>query len=76
MPLIVYEAGAMTKEVKAELLRQLTDVAAKITGIPKDLFFVSIHELPDDDIAVGGVTVTELKRRVAERRARETAGAE
>lgn len=64
MPLIVYEAGAMKKEVKAELIQQLTDVAAKVTGIPKELFFVSIHELPDDDIAVGGVTVTELKRRL------------
>lgn len=71
MPLIVYEAGQMTKEIKAELIQQLTATAAKVTGIPSGLFFVSIHELPDDDIAVGGVTVTELKRQVAEKRAAE-----
>lgn len=65
MPLIIYEAGQMPKPVKAELIRALTETAARVTGIPKDLFFVSIHELPDDDIAVGGVTVTELKRRLA-----------
>ncbi len=66
MPLIVFESGALTKEVKAELIQQLTDVSAKVTGIPKELFFVTIHELPDEDIAVGGVTVAELKRKLAE----------
>ena len=70
MPLIVYESGQTAPEVKAELQRQLTEVAAKVTGIPKDLFFVIIREQPDDHIAVGGVTVTELKRRLAEQRSR------
>ncbi|MCP1572771.1 phenylpyruvate tautomerase PptA (4-oxalocrotonate tautomerase family) [Herbaspirillum rubrisubalbicans] len=27
---------------------------------------MSIHELPDDDIAVGGVSVRELKERLAQ----------
>lgn len=70
MPVIVFESGELKKEVKAELIQQLTDVSAKITGIPRELFFVSIHELPDEHIAVGGVTVKELKRRLAEQRAR------
>jgi 4-oxalocrotonate tautomerase len=70
MPVIVFESGELKKEVKAELIQQLTDVSVKITGIPKELFFVSIHELPDDHIAVGGVTVKELKQRLAEQRAR------
>lgn len=69
MPLIVYESGRMTKELKAELIQQLTATAAKVTGIPAGMFFVAIHELPDDDIAVGGVTVTDLKRQLAEKRA-------
>lgn len=65
MPLIIFESGALKKEVKTELIRQLTDVSVKITGIPKELFFVSIHELPDEHVAVGGVTVTELKQKLA-----------
>ncbi|HEY0835089.1 MAG TPA: tautomerase family protein [Azospirillum sp.] len=69
MPVIVFESGALKDEIKAELIQQLTDVSAKVTGIPKELFFVSIHELPDEDIAVGGITVKELKRRLAEQRA-------
>ena len=68
MPVIVFESGELKKEVKAELIQQLTDVSAKITGIPKELFFVSIHELPDEHIAVGGVTVKELKQKLAEQR--------
>ena len=70
MPVIVFESGALSKEVKAELIQQLTDISVRITGIPKELFLVSIHELPDENIAVGGVTVKELKQRLAEQRTR------
>ncbi len=66
MPLIVFEAGHMKPETKAELIRRLTDVSVEGTGIPKHLFFVTIHELPDSDIAVGGVTVAELKAQLAQ----------
>ncbi|NQZ94618.1 MAG: tautomerase family protein [Moritella sp.] len=66
MPVIVFEAGQLKKETKSELIRRLTDVSVEVTGIPKELFFVSIHELPDEDIAVGGVSVKELKERLAQ----------
>ncbi len=69
MPVIVFEAGQLKKEVKTELIRRLTEVSVEVTGIPKELYFVSIHELPDDDIAVGGVSVRELKERLAQQRA-------
>ncbi|MBC7907602.1 MAG: tautomerase family protein [Rhodospirillaceae bacterium] len=67
MPMIIFECGELKKEVKADLIQQLTDVSAKVTGIPKELFYVSIHELPDEHIAVGGVTVKELKQRLREK---------
>lgn len=65
MPTIVFEAGQLKEEVKTELMRRLTDVSVEVTGIPKELFTVSIHELPDENIAVGGVTVKELKEKMA-----------
>lgn len=65
MPMITYTSGAMTPETRATLIRRLTEVAAEVTGIPTALFFVALHVLPDDDVAVGGETVTELRRRVA-----------
>ncbi len=66
MPSIIYTSGAMSSETRAELIRRLTDVASEVTGIPRSLFFVALHVLPDDDVAVGGETVTELRRRLTE----------
>lgn len=62
MPVISFESGSLNPEVKRLLIQRLTEVSVEITGIPKELFFVSIKELPDDDIAVGGTTVRELKQ--------------
>ena len=63
MPLITFESKQLTKELKHELIQKLTTLSAEITGIPKELFFVSIRELPDDNIAIGGITVTEMSKK-------------
>lgn len=42
----------------------MTNISVEITGIPKELFSVIIREIPDEDFAVGGVTVKELKERL------------
>lgn len=64
MPLIVFESGMLKPEVKTELIQKLTEVSVAITGIPKNLFLVSVREWPDQNVAVGGVTVEELKRQL------------
>ncbi len=64
MPYIAFEAGQLPAEVKEKLITTLTEVSAEITGIPKHLFLVSIRELPDDSIAVGGKTVRALKEEL------------
>jgi 4-oxalocrotonate tautomerase len=66
MPIIEFTAGKLTREVKDQLIAQLTDVSATITGIPKHLFFITINEKPDEDIAVGGVSVHQLKHNLNE----------
>lgn len=66
MPTIEFTTGKLTREVKDKLIKQLTDISVEITGIPKHLFFISINEIPDEDIAVGGVnvkTIRELNRQ-------------
>lgn len=62
MPLITIEAGELTDEVKQKLIKRLTEVSSEVTGIPQQSFFISIRELPDENIAIGGVTVKEMKR--------------
>lgn len=64
MPIIEFTAGKLSREVKDKLITQLTDISVEITGIPKHLFFVTINEKPDDDIAVGGVSVQKLKEEL------------
>jgi len=64
MPIINFESGQLSKEVKRELIQKLTDISAEITGIPKELFLVSIHELDDENIAVGGKSVKEIKQEL------------
>lgn len=64
MPYISFESGKLEKKIKQELIQKLTEISVEITGIPKELFLVSIKEIPDDDIAVGGKTVTEMKREL------------
>ena len=46
MPLITFEGGKLTDEMKKELITKLTDVATEITGIPKNIFYISIREMP------------------------------
>lgn len=61
MPLITFEAGNLTAAVKARLIEKLTDVSSEITGIPKSAFFISIREMPDENVAIGGKTVKQMK---------------
>lgn len=62
MPIITFEAGEITKEQKKELITKFTDIASEVTKIPKQSFIVMIREMPLENIAVGGVSVEELRR--------------
>ena len=63
MPIITFESGELAEDVKSDLIQKLTEVSAEITGIPKASFIVALRELPDQNIALGGVTVKEIKER-------------
>lgn len=69
MPYIAFEAGALSPDIKKQLIARLTEVSAEIMGIPKDYFFVAIHELPNENLAIGGKDVNQLRAELAEKRA-------
>ena len=62
MPMISITSGPLKPEVRERLLKELTALSSQITGIPSEYFFISISELSDDNIAIKGKTVTELKK--------------
>lgn len=63
MPVITFESALLTQETKRRLIQELTNISVEITGISKELFFVSIKEIPDENIAVGGITVKAMKEK-------------
>ncbi|MCJ8351574.1 4-oxalocrotonate tautomerase DmpI [Moritella sp.] len=67
MPFIAFESGQLSPEVKEQLILRLTEVSVEVTGIPKELFLVSIREQPDENIAVGGKTVKQIKQELSKK---------
>ena len=63
MPVITIESGPLADTVKQQLIATLTQGAAAVTGIPEGAFFVVIREQPEENIAIGGITVAELKKK-------------
>jgi len=65
LPFIAFESGQLSPEVKRQLIERLTEVSVEVTGIPKELFLVSIREQADENIAVGGKTVKQIKQELS-----------
>ena len=61
MPVITLEAGTVTKEKKAELAQKLTKTAAEVLGLLDEAFIVFMKENSFDNIASGGVLLSERK---------------
>lgn len=66
MPYITIESGALTSEQKKLLIERLTATASEITHIPLQFFMVSIKELPDENIGIGGESIDRIKRKYKE----------
>ena len=54
MPYITIESGLLTKDQKEKLIKRLTEVSSEVTNIPQEFFMVTIKELPDTNIGIGG----------------------
>ena len=63
MPVITLETAFIKKEKKKMLVSELTASAARITGIPKETFYVFLKENNADNVGVGGELLSEKKAR-------------
>jgi len=68
MPYICFEAGALTPDIKQKLVHRLTEVSAEVMCISKEYFFVSIHELPNENVAIAGKNVHQLRAELSARK--------
>jgi 4-oxalocrotonate tautomerase len=63
MPVINLEIGQVTTEQKRQLAKELTETAARITGIKSDAFYVFIQQHADENIGIGGTLVSDRDRK-------------
>lgn len=54
MPNIILDGPKMTREQKAQLVREFTETAGRILNIPTDAFIVTIKENSLENVGVGG----------------------
>ena len=49
----------LEKSQKEQLVKEFTETASRVTGIPADLFYVFINESKKENIGVGGTLLSE-----------------
>lgn len=63
MPVITFDVGHLTREQKAELVREFANVAHKITGIRLDAFVTIIRENDLDNIGSGDQLLSDKMKQ-------------
>lgn len=66
LPIITIESGELSSQQKIELIDRLMSAASNIMHIPEDFFMVTIKELPDENIGIGGKTIDIVKKEYIE----------
>lgn len=59
MPVITFESAALTKEQKQTLVKEFTETAARVTGLPAQGFYVFLKENSLDNVGVGGQLISD-----------------
>lgn len=61
MPYLTIEGGPLDASQKKDLIEQLTATASAIMQVPPEFILVTIKELPDENIGIGGKPIDEVK---------------
>lgn len=61
MPYITIEGGPLTTEQKERLISKITEVSSEVMNIPPDFFMITIKELSDKNIGIGGKCIDVVK---------------
>ena len=63
MPVITFEAASLTREQKQQLVKEFTETAARVTGLPPQGFYVFLKENAPDNVGVGGQLLSDRKHQ-------------
>ena len=61
--MITFDGGRLTREQKAEIVREFTAAAHKVTGIGTEAFVVIIRENDHDNIGVGAELLSDRLKK-------------
>ena len=64
MPVITIEGPALSTDKKEKLAKELTHLAAEIMNIPLDAYVVFIKENPYENMAQGGILISEKLKKM------------
>ncbi|WP_430814776.1 4-oxalocrotonate tautomerase DmpI [Carboxylicivirga sp. RSCT41] len=64
MPVVNFQGGHLSTEQKRELIQKFTEITKEVTHAPDQFITVIIEEYDDDNLGVGGKTVTEIKEEL------------
>ena len=62
MPSITMELVKMSKEKKAQLVKEITESTSRLTGLPQQAIFVFIKENELENVGVGGVLLPDMNK--------------
>ncbi len=55
MPVINFEIGKLSIKQKQQIVKEFTETAVKVTGLPSETFYIFIKENATENIGVGGI---------------------
>lgn len=61
MPVVNFQGAKMSADQKKELIQKFTEITREVTHAPDQFITVIIEEYDDDNLGVGGKTVSQIK---------------
>jgi 4-oxalocrotonate tautomerase len=61
MPVITVDGPKLTKEQKAELVKEFSEAASKIMGLPVEAMITIIREVESENVGVGNCLLCDRK---------------
>ena len=62
MPSITMDLVKMSKEKKAQLVKEITESTSRLTGLPQQAIFVFIKVNEPENVGVGGVLLPDMNK--------------